>query len=174
MHELTERELYHALEYAKSQDEDSGRHILAQFELDQPLLFQTLFGLLPSVIAEHNQELGQFFMDLCFEVICVYQNAFGLTPKLADDPDWMARQAILLAPEFQALLQCHTLPVDDRKALVVDFIKRNGPQRQRRLIAFFNEAIDEFASYNISRVGAIATTQAVMLVVVSLFDGLYA
>ena len=39
MHELTERELYQALEYAKSIDEENGKRIMSQFEMDQPILF---------------------------------------------------------------------------------------------------------------------------------------
>ena len=37
MHELTERELYQALAYAKSIDEENGKIILDQFLVDQPL-----------------------------------------------------------------------------------------------------------------------------------------
>jgi len=39
MHELTDRELYQALEYAKSIDEEDGKKIMSQFEADQPMLF---------------------------------------------------------------------------------------------------------------------------------------
>lgn len=73
MHELTERELYQALEYAKSIDEDAGRKIIEHFQLDQTALAQTIFGIFPNVIAEENQEMSYLFMDLCFDVLCIFQ-----------------------------------------------------------------------------------------------------
>lgn len=77
MHELSERELYQALEYAKSIDEANGKRIMSQFQADQPMLFQTIFGIFPALITELNQDMAHLFMDLCFDVICVYQKVFG-------------------------------------------------------------------------------------------------
>ena len=80
MHELTDHELYQALSYAKSLDEDAGRTIIVQCYLEQTALAETLFELFPSVIAEENEAMAHCFMDLCFDVLCVYQNAFGPLP----------------------------------------------------------------------------------------------
>ena len=173
MHELTERELYQALEYAKSIDEENGKRSLSQFEADQPLLFQIIFGIFPTIIAEQNQDMAHLFMDLCFEVICVYQKAFGETPKFADDPTWMERQAILLDTELLSLMQNQTIDETKRKKLQERFVKHNEHQVQIGLVKFLNESIDEFASYHISRVPAIEFTQAMIFVVVRLFNSLY-
>jgi hypothetical protein len=173
MHELTERELYQALEYAKSIDEDNGKRIMSQFEADQPMLFQTIFGIFPTIIAKQNQDMANLFMDLCFEVICVYQKAFGDTPKFIDDPTWMERQAILLDTEFQSLMQSQPTNETTRKSLQDRFVKHNENQVQIGLVKFLNESIDEFASYNIIRVPATEFTQAMIFVVVRLFNSLY-
>lgn len=173
MHELTERELYQALEYAKSRDEESGKRILSQFEVDQPMLFQTIFGVFSSIIADRNQDMADLFMDLCFEVICVYQKAFGYTPKFIDDPAWMERQAVLLDTQFQSLMQNQAMDETIRKNLQDRFVRHNENQVQMGLVKFLNESIDEFASYNVSRVPAIEFTQAMIFVVVKLFNSLY-
>ena len=173
MHELTERELYQELEYAKSLDEDSGRSILSQFDADQPMLFQTIFGVFPSIIADQNQDMANLFMDLCFEVVCVYQKSFGDTPKFIDDTTWMERQAILLEADFQSFLQAQPLDETKRRALHERLVKHYGNQVQIGLIKFLNESIDEFASYNVSRVPAIGFTQAMIFVVVKLLNNLY-
>ena len=169
MHDLTEHELYEALEYAKSLDEESGKIIMSQFEADQPMLFQTIFGIFPSIIADKNQDMAHLFMDLCFEVICVYQKALGDIPKFIDDPTWMERQAILLETEFQLLRQSQS--VDDTQQ--DQFIKDNENPVQVGLVKYLNEAIDEFASYSVSRVPSIEFTQAMIFVVVKLFNNLY-
>jgi hypothetical protein len=173
MHELTERELYQALEYAKGIDEENGKRILSQFQTDQPMLFQTIFGIFPTIIADQNQDMAHLFMDLCFEVICVYQTVFGDTPKFIDDPTWMERQAILLDTELLSLMQNQSLDETKRKKLQDRFVKHNEHQVQIGLIKFLNESIDEFASYHISRIPAIEFTQAMIFVVVRLFNSLY-
>lgn len=50
MYELTEHELYQALEYTKSIDEETGRKIIERFELDQTALAQAIFGIFPDFI----------------------------------------------------------------------------------------------------------------------------
>jgi hypothetical protein len=173
MHELTEHELYLALEYAKSLDEHKGRRILMGFEADQPLLFQTLFSVFPGIIAEQSQDLAHYFMDLCFEVICVYQHAFGAPPKFADDPTWMERQAVLLGEEFHAVMHKQVLDEANKKKLQAHFMGSGAIKVQAGLVRFMNESIDEFASNHASRVEAGQFTQAMILMVVRLFNSLY-
>ncbi len=173
MHELTERELYQALEYAKNMDEENGKRILSQFEADQPLLFRTIFGIFPSIIAGQNQDMANLFMDLCFDVVCVYQKSSGDTPKFIDDPAWMERQAILSEAEIQSLLEGQPVDETKRRKLHERFVKHNENQVQIGLIKFLNESIDEFASYNVGRVPAIGFTQAMIFVVVKLLNSLY-
>ena len=137
MHELSERELYQALEYAKRIDERNGRRIMAQFETDQPALFQTILGVFPSLVAEHNQDMAHLFMDLCFEVLCVYQKSFGDMPNFGDDPTWMERQAILLETQLQSLMQNRqpdeTIPKNR-------FVKYKENQAQAGLVKFLLES----------------------------------
>lgn len=50
MNEFSNRELYQALAYAKSVDEQTGKRIMGQFEGDYLGLYQTLFGLFAAII----------------------------------------------------------------------------------------------------------------------------
>jgi hypothetical protein len=173
MHELTEHELYQALKYAKSIDEEGAKIIMSQFEADQPLLFQTLFGVFTSIVADQNQDMAHLFMDLCFDVICVFQKAFGDAPKFADDPTWMERQAILLEGEFKLIMQNGPVYETKGESLQDRFAKHKKNLVQIGLVKFLNESIDEFASEQVSRVPAIEFTQAIMVLVVKLFTNLY-
>ncbi len=97
MHELSEQELYQAIAFAKSIDEEFGAKIIEQFQLEQAALAQAIFGLFPQAIAEQNEDMAYLFMDLCFDVLCVFQHAFGPLPSQADmDYDWLDKQAVLL------------------------------------------------------------------------------
>lgn len=175
MHELTERELYQALEYAKSIDEDTGRKIIERFQLDQTALAQTIFSIFPDVIAKENQEMSYLFMDLCFDVLCVFQKAFGSLPSQNDMGfDWLEKQAVLLDAELQSLIIDRHMDEKIRTKLQDRLISRvieDTPQMG--LVKFLNEAIDDFASESPSRVPAIQVTQAMILVVVRLFSNLY-
>jgi hypothetical protein len=170
MHELTERELYQALEYAKSLDENAGRRILEQFQLDQTALAQTIFGIFPAVIAEQNRDMANLFMDLCFDVICVYQQAFGPLPSQKDmDLDWLEKQAMLVDAELQSLM------AEKIREKLQDRLRQRSLDEtgQKGLVNFMNAAIDDFASENPVRVPAIKATQTMIFVVIRLFNNLY-
>ena len=175
MHELTERELYLALEYAKSLDEDAGREIIAQFQLEQPALAQTIFGVFPNVIAEQDQDMSYLFLDLCFDVLCVFQKAFGPLPSQKDmDFDWLEKQAVLLDTELQALVKDRHMDERIRSKLQDRLVKRVQEETaQMGLIDFMNAAIDDFASESPGRVPAIRITQTMIFIVVRLFSNLY-
>jgi hypothetical protein len=175
MHELTERELYLALEYAKSLDENAGRKILEQFQLEQTALAQTIFGIFPAVIAEQNQDMANLFMDLCFDVICVYQKAFGPLPSHKDmDLNWLEKQAMLLDAELQSLMTDRHMDDKIREKLQDRLRQRSLDETgQKGLVNFMNAAIDDFASENPVRVPLIKTTQTMIFVVIRLFNNLY-
>jgi hypothetical protein len=77
LYELSEHELYEAIYYTKSVDEETGAKLIKQFQLEQTSMAQTLFGIFPGVIAEQDQDMSYSFMDLCFDVLCVFQHSFG-------------------------------------------------------------------------------------------------
>ncbi|WP_374089140.1 hypothetical protein [Methylomicrobium lacus] len=175
MHELTDRELYQAIEYARSIDENAGRKIIEQFQLDQTALAQTFFGMFPAIIAEQNQDMSHLFMDLCFDVICIYQHAFGPLPSHKDlDFDFLEKEAMLLDAELQSLLADKFMDEKIREKLQDRLRQRSLDETgQMGLVKFMNETIDDFASENPVRVPAIKTTQTLIAVVIRLFNNLY-
>jgi hypothetical protein len=175
MRELSEQELYHALAYAKSIDEGTGEKILEQFQMEQTALAQAIFGIFPIVIAEENEDMSYLFMDLCFDVMCVFQEAFGPLPSQNDmDVDWLEKQAVLLDAELQSLIKDKHMDGKIRSKLQDRFVSRvikDSPQMG--LVNFMNAAIDDFASESPSRVPAIKTTQTMIFIVIRLFSNLY-
>ena len=114
-------------------------------------------------------------MDLCFNVLCVFQKAFGPLPSQNGMGfDWLEKQAVLLDAELQSLITDRHMDEKIRKKLqgrLVNRIIEDTPQIG--LTNFLNEAIDDFASEGPSRVPAIQVTQTMILVVVRLFSNLY-
>lgn len=175
MKELIGHELYQALEYAKNTDEEAGMKIMERFQLEQTALAQTIFGIFPAVIAEQDQDMAYLFMDLCFDVLCVFQKAFGPLPSQNElDSDWLERQAVLLDAELQSLTTERDMDDKIRTKLQDRFVKRSIEDNpQMGLVKFLNEAVDDFASESPGRVPAIRVTQTMIFIVVRLFSNLY-
>lgn len=174
MHELIAQELYEALEYAKSIDQDKGQRMMIQFEIDQPLFFQTIFNAFASIIEQRHEEMAHLFMDLSFEVLCVYQKAFGNTPKFKDDPTWMERQALLLDKELMPLMEGKKLSEKRIERMKADFFTpKQGEIIQNGLVEFLNESVDDFVSYNACDEATIDLAKTMLFVVVRLFNNLY-
>lgn len=175
MCELTTRELYQALEYAKTIDENTGRKILERFQLDQTAFAQTIFGVFPNVIAQQNQDMANLFMDLCFDVICVFEKAFGPLPSQNTMGfDWLEKSAALLDTELQALMTDRPMEPKIRDKLQDRFLERiMDSNTQTGLVNFMNAAIDEYASENPVRVKASRITQTLIFTVIQLFGVMY-
>lgn len=174
MRELTDQALYQALQYARSIDESSGRAILERFQAEQPALAQTVFGVFASLIAEQDQSLAHLFMDLCFDVICVYQHAFGRLPEQKYLKfDELKNSAMMLDSELQAMMNPDMEP-KLRSALQQRFNERMiESDVQRGLVNFMHESINEFVADHALTGPAIRTTQTMIFVVIQLLNGLY-
>lgn len=175
IYELSERELFEAIHAAKSIDEESGAEIIGQFQAEQTALAEIIFGIFPSILAEENQDMSYLFMDLCFDVLCVFQHAFGPLPSQHDlDADWLEKQGALLSAELQSLVKERHMDEKVRSKLQDRFAERSLEETgQRGLVNFMNAAIDEFASENTSRVPSIKITQTMIFIVIRLFSNLY-
>ncbi len=181
MHELTGRELYEALEYARGVDEETGKRILIQFEIDQPMFSSTLFSVFPSVIDNQDSEqkyqhLAQYFADLCFDVLCVYTKVFGKMPKFEANTSWMESQAMLLDKELAPLLASSNISEKAAKKMREDFFKpKDGEFIQTDLVEFMNMSIDNFAAESGDNYhdSLLDLSKTMLFVVVRMFNNLY-
>lgn len=163
MREFTDKELYLALEHAKSLDENAGRAILDKFQSEQPVLAQTIFGAFPSIIAEQDQAMAHLFMDLVFDIISTFQHAVGALPTqelmgLA----WLYEKAALIEAEMTAVMS--------GKAPVGSMFQTN---EQPGLVDFMNTCIDEHAAENLTSEDAIQLAKTMVFVTVQLFCTIY-
>lgn len=182
LHELVERELYEALEYARSLDEETAKRMLIQFEIDQPVFSSTLFSVFPSIIGDQSGEekyryLAHHFADLCFDVLCVYQKAFGKMPRtFEDDSSWIETQIHLLDKELSPLLESSRISDKAAKKMREDFFRpKEGEFIQTGLVEFMNMAVDHFAEESGEEYhdSILDLTKTMLFVVVRMFNNLY-
>lgn len=175
MRELTDRELYQALQYAKSQDENAGRAILQQFQTEQSALAQTIFGVFSALIADKDRLLANIFMDLCFDVICVFRHAFGALPDQRElNMEWLQNTAALLDTELQAFMPGNELDTKFRDKFQNRFAERMiDSNSQVGLVKFMDEAISEYVAESPADPEAVRTTRTMIFVVIQLFCAMY-
>ena len=174
MHELNAQELFLALQYAKSLDEETGKKMMIEFEIDQPLLFQTVFNTFASIIATRHQDMSHLFMDLCFDVLCVYRHTFGAMPKFSQDPTWMESQVMLIDKELKPLMKDGKInEKNDERMKQLFFSPREGETMQYGLLEFMHQAINQFVEENVCDNATAELTNAMLFVVVRLFNNLY-
>jgi hypothetical protein len=119
--------------------------------------------------------MAELFLDLCFDVICVFEHAFGPLPSQNSmGMDWLEKSAALLDTELQSLMTDRQMDEKFRDKLQSRFLERviDG-NSQTGLIKFMNASIDDFASENPVRVKAIRITQTMIFVVIQLFGTMY-
>jgi hypothetical protein len=175
MQELGDKALYQALTYAKSLDEQAGRKILEQFQLEQPAFAQTIFGVFPSVIAAQSQSMAHLFMDLCFDIICVFQHGFGPLPdQQTMGFEWLEKSAALMDTELQAMMSGKAMDAQFKNKLQDRFTDRLiNTNNQTGLINFLDESIEEYIAEYPASAEAIRLTKTMLFVVVQLFGSLY-
>jgi len=162
MQELTDKQLYEALHYAKSQDEHAGRVILEQFQANQTAFAHTLFNVFPSVIADLDQEMAHLFMDLCFDIIAVFAHAFGKVPdQRVVGNSWFEEKALMLDQEMKKALRPTKPSIPTTK---------RDQEHQQGLVSFLHAAIDEQPSNSDA---AIRLTKTMAFTTVQLFNALY-
>ncbi len=175
MQELKDIALYQALEYSRSLDESAGRNVILQWQKEQPALAQAALEIFPSVIAAQNQDMAYYFMDLCFDIVCILQHAFGPMPSHRNmDLDWLAKQTTLLDTDLEALFAGQTIDPKIKQQLQQRFLNRTAAEHpQPALAKILHESIADYAAENPQRAVATAITQAMTDIVLRLCCNLY-
>ncbi len=174
-YELTDKQLYSAMQYARSQDENAGRAIIEQFGRAQPALAHTVLNVFPALIASKDQNVAHLFMDLCFDVLYVFQHAYGALPhQNGMDISWLEKSAALLDAELQAFLSDEAMDTRIRDKLQVRFAERMiDSHTQRGLVELMSIAIDEHAIEQRAPQDSIRMAKSMIFVVIRLFEALY-
>jgi len=158
MKQLPDQELYAALMYARNISETDGQEIMQNFQREQPVLAETLFVLFPAIIAKKNQDLSFLFMELCFDVLCIFQHTLGKAPVQSDK--WLAMQMQVMESEFASLKSTNN------NTSTTNVI-------QTKLLQVFKEAIDDYASESPERTPYIPIAHNMITASIQLIEKLY-
>jgi len=160
MNVLSDKDLYAAIVYTRNINETDGQNILTNFHIEQPALAETIFNIFPAIIAEQNIDMSNFFMDQCFDAICIYEHVFGKPSTQTEE--WLVSQMEAIETEF---LHLKTENRADKQTPIKIV--------QSKLLNVLKESIDDYASENSSRVPYIELTQNLITATLQLLESLY-
>jgi hypothetical protein len=167
MQKLDDKTLFNALMYAKSLDETAGRDLLLRLKQDQPALLEVFLGIFPAVILQQNELMANHYMDLCFDVLCVFKHCYGpLCPQSSMDPEWLQNQASLLMNEINLLEKS---PSSEATRLEKAF----SSLPQAGLLDFMDQSIRLFIQEHPDSVQAAPICQSLIISVIRLLNNLY-
>ncbi len=174
MRALSKNEVARFVQDGRKLSEKEGTAILDRFEINQPLMYQAIFGELSDGIAEENLDMANLFLDLCFDIILVYKIAFGSVPAKSKDKDWFNEKVALLDAELKSLNNEEPMSSKFKQRLSNRFVERSIEAGiQLELLQHLDEQVRNYASFKPSRKKAIHVTNNLLFVVVRLMDDIY-
>ncbi|MCX5873053.1 MAG: hypothetical protein NTY51_07435 [Deltaproteobacteria bacterium] len=148
--------------------------ILDDFQEDQPEVYQTIYGEPSDAIAEKNPDMASMFLELCFDVIWIYRNAFGKLPTVPVREELVLNSLSLLDLELKSFSDDITMDEAFRSSLQERFINRIvAAGIQIELLQHLDSEVRTYASFKQERSCAINMTYGLLFVVVRLMDDLY-
>jgi hypothetical protein len=171
---LSKSEVEELVKKGKKLSAKEGTAILDEFEKSQPQMYQAIFGELSDAVAEENLDMANLFLDLCFDIIFVYNQAFGSAPVQSNEKDWLSARVALLDAELKSLNNDASMSSKFKQRLRNRFVERSiDTGVQIDLLKHLDEQVKSYASFQSSRKKAIHVTNNFLFVVVRLMDDVY-
>ncbi|MEY4768632.1 MAG: hypothetical protein RL637_1271 [Pseudomonadota bacterium] len=104
---LSRPEVFKALQFAKTLTESEAHAILQRFNQRQPALQQMIFVGFAQAIASQDEPLSHLFMDISFDIICVYQQVVGELPTKSVTPQWLHKTMAALEQDHKRQTQAN-------------------------------------------------------------------
>ncbi len=174
MRALSKSEVAGFIQKGRNLSKKEGTAVLDRFERNQPQMYQAIFGELADGIAEENLDMANLFLDLCFDIILVYEMAFGNAPAKSRDKGWFNEKVALLDAELKSLNNDEPMSSKFKQRLSNRFVERSIESGiQLELLQHLDEQVRNYASFKHSRKKAIHVTNNLLFVVVHLMDDIY-
>ena len=118
--------------------------------------------------------MANLFLDLCFDIILVYQKAFGNTPGKRQSKKWFDEKVALLDAELKSLNTEDRMSNKFRQRLSNRFVERSMASGiQLELLHYLDEQVTRYSGFKSARKKAVQVTNNLLFVVVRLMDDKY-
>jgi hypothetical protein len=148
--------------------------ILDEFQQDQPDLYAVIYGEPSDAVAEENKDMANLYLDLCFDVIWIYRDAFGKPPKVSSGKNVVMNSLYLLDWELKVFFRVTDMDETLRRSLEKRFFDRiveTGVQIE--LMRYLQDEAHKYASFKPERLTAVSMTYCLLFIFVRLMNDLY-
>lgn len=160
---LSRSEVFNAIQYSKNLSENEAKTLLDRFCTQQPALQQMIFAGFPLAIESQNKQMAHLFMDLCFEIICVYNQVLGELPENVITPQSLHSKMSTIEDEIKGQTQVNADGQID--------LQNNA---QIELLEYLGLVIEDVAGKSKSRQEIGGITYNLLFLVTRLLDSIYA
>lgn len=151
-----------------------GTKILDEVQENQPDIYAAIYGEPSDIIAEENADMADLYLDLCFDIILIYRDAFGKPPKSSSRKNTVMNSLSLLNTELIAFLDDTKMDESFRMSLEKRFFNRMmGEGFQIEVMKYLENRVEEYVSSKPERSKAINLTYCLLLMFLRLMDDLY-
>ena len=159
---------------AKMMSESEKHGVINDLDIEQPLLYKTIYEHMSISIAETNMGILKLFEELCFYIIFFYYTTFGDSPIIENEEKWLGDNLSLLDLELKALSEKNTMEFVFREQLLERLIKRSkNSETQLELHKYVNNKIQKYVSKNEVCTESVQLSTNLIFVIIRLMDELY-
>lgn len=126
---LEQKEIEDIISRGRQLTEPEITGILDELEKKHPGIYRFMYGEPSDAIATMNIDMANLYLDLAFDVVWVYREAFGKIPDITNEEQWVYKKLSLMDAELKSLT--NEIPMDGkfRKNLQERFVKGVFPNK---------------------------------------------
>lgn len=174
MRKLKQKKLEDILSRGRKLTEPEITGILNELEKKHPGVYRVIYGGPSDAIATMNIDMANLYLDLSFDVVWVYREAFGKIPEITNEEQWVLKKISLIDAESKSLTNEGPMNDKFRKILQERFVKTSLESKiQLELLQYLENEVMKYASFNKKRAAAIRFTNRLLFVLVRLIGELY-
>lgn len=171
---LEKGEVKNIISRSKKAPEYKITAVLDELEKEHPGIYRVIYGEPSDAIATIDKDMANLYLDLSFDVVWVFREAFGKPPEVNNEERWVLSKLSLLDVELKSLTK--EVPMSDnfRRNLQERFVKRSFASKiQLELLQYLENEVMKYASFDKKRATASQLTTNLFFVLVRLLGDLY-
>ncbi len=148
--------------------------ILDELEKEHPGVYRVIYGEPSDAIATINKDMANLYLNLSFDVVWVFKEAFGKPPDVNNEEQWVYRKLTLIDAELKSITKEVPMNAKFRRNLQKRFVKTSfGLKIQLGLLQYLEGEVVKYASFNKKRATASHLTNNLLFDLVRLKGELY-
>lgn len=148
--------------------------ILNELERCHPAIYRFIYGEPSDLIAAINKDMSNLYLDLAFDVVWIFREAFGGPPVMANADAWVFTELEMSPAEVKVMAE--EMEIEGKMRMMPQgCLARPGDRRrtQSAILNYLETAAVAYASFQRGRASALHLTNHLLFILVLLIDDCY-